>query len=90
MSIESVMPSKHLILLSPSPPAFNLTQHHPPLCSPLSAQGLKTQEPGELENWWRASLHFHKEMCSVQFFFEMCYKLSVFRFSTFVGDVVSV
>ena len=24
MSIESVMPSNHLILLSPSPPAFNL------------------------------------------------------------------
>ena len=28
MSIESVMPSSHLILLSPSPPAFNLSQHH--------------------------------------------------------------
>ena len=27
MSIESVMPSSHLILLSPSPPAFNLSQH---------------------------------------------------------------
>ena len=27
MSIELVMPSKHLILLSPSPPAFNLSQH---------------------------------------------------------------
>ena len=27
MSIESVMPSKHLILSSPSPPAFNLSQH---------------------------------------------------------------
>ena len=27
MSIESVMPSNHLILLSPSPPAFNLSQH---------------------------------------------------------------
>ena len=26
-SIESVMPSRHLILLSPSPPAFNLPQH---------------------------------------------------------------
>ena len=25
--IESVMPSNHLILLSPSPPAFNLSQH---------------------------------------------------------------
>ena len=28
MSIESVMPSNHLILSSPSPPAFNLSQHH--------------------------------------------------------------
>ena len=29
ISIESVMPSNHLILcLSPSPPAFNLSQHH--------------------------------------------------------------
>ena len=27
MSIESVMPSKHLILSSPSHPAFNLSQH---------------------------------------------------------------
>ena len=27
MSIESVMPSIHLILSSPSPPAFNLSQH---------------------------------------------------------------
>ena len=27
MSIESVMPSNHLILLSPSPPALNLSQH---------------------------------------------------------------
>ena len=27
MSIESVMPSNHLILSSPSPPAFNLYQH---------------------------------------------------------------
>ena len=27
MSIESMMPSNHLILLSPSPPAFNLSQH---------------------------------------------------------------
>ena len=27
MSTESVMPSNHLILLSPSPPAFNLSQH---------------------------------------------------------------
>ena len=27
ISIESVMPSNHLILLSPSPPAFNLYQH---------------------------------------------------------------
>ena len=27
MSIESVMPSNHLILLSRSPPAFNLSQH---------------------------------------------------------------
>ena len=27
MSIESVMPSNHLILSSPSPPAFNLSQH---------------------------------------------------------------
>ena len=27
MSIELVMPSSHLILLSPSPPAFNLSQH---------------------------------------------------------------
>ena len=27
MSIESMMPSSHLILLSPSPPAFSLTQH---------------------------------------------------------------
>ena len=27
MSIESVMPSNHLILSSPSPPAFNLLQH---------------------------------------------------------------
>ena len=27
MSIESVMPSNHLILLSPSPPTFNLSQH---------------------------------------------------------------
>ena len=27
MSIESVMPSKHLILSSHSPPAFNLSQH---------------------------------------------------------------
>ena len=27
MFIESVMPSKHLILSSPSPPAFNLSQH---------------------------------------------------------------
>ena len=27
ISIESVMPSNHLILLSPSPPAFNLSQH---------------------------------------------------------------
>ena len=27
MSIESVMPSNHLILSSPSPPAFNLCQH---------------------------------------------------------------
>ena len=26
-SIESVMPSNHLILSSPSPPAFNLSQH---------------------------------------------------------------
>ena len=26
-SIESVMPSNHLILLSPSPPTFNLSQH---------------------------------------------------------------
>ena len=26
MSIESVMPSNHLILLSPSPPAFSLSQ----------------------------------------------------------------
>ena len=27
MSIEWVMPSNHLILLSPSPPALNLSQH---------------------------------------------------------------
>ena len=27
MSIESVMPSKHLILSSPSPPTFNLSHH---------------------------------------------------------------
>ena len=27
MSIESVMPSNHLILSPPSPPAFNLSQH---------------------------------------------------------------
>ena len=27
MSIESVMPSNHLILLAPSPPTFNLSQH---------------------------------------------------------------
>ena len=27
MSIESVMPFNHLILSSPSPPAFNLSQH---------------------------------------------------------------
>ena len=27
MSIESVMPFKHLILSFPSPPAFNLSQH---------------------------------------------------------------
>ena len=27
MSIESVIPSNHLILSSPSPPAFNLSQH---------------------------------------------------------------
>ena len=27
MSIESVMPYNHLILSSPSPPAFNLSQH---------------------------------------------------------------
>ena len=27
MPVESVMPSNHLILLSPSPPAFNLSQH---------------------------------------------------------------
>ena len=27
MSIESVMPSNHLILLSPSPPVFNLSKH---------------------------------------------------------------
>ena len=27
MSSESVMPSNHLILLSPSPPIFNLSQH---------------------------------------------------------------
>ena len=27
MSLESVMPSKHLIPLAPSPPAFNLSQH---------------------------------------------------------------
>ena len=27
MSIESVMPSNHLILSSPSPPVFNLSQH---------------------------------------------------------------
>ena len=27
MSIESVMPSNHLSLSSPSPPAFNLSQH---------------------------------------------------------------
>ena len=27
MSTESVMPSNHLILSSPSPPAFNLSQH---------------------------------------------------------------
>ena len=26
-SIESVMPSNHLILLSPSPPTFNLSQY---------------------------------------------------------------
>ena len=28
MSIESVMPSKHLILCLPSPPSLNLAQHH--------------------------------------------------------------
>ena len=27
MSIDLVMPSNHLILSSPSPPAFNLSQH---------------------------------------------------------------
>ena len=27
MSIESVMPSNHLILSSPSPPAFSVSQH---------------------------------------------------------------
>ena len=27
MSFESVMPSNHLILLAPSPPAFNFSQH---------------------------------------------------------------
>ena len=27
MPIKSVMPSKHLILSSPSPPAFSLSQH---------------------------------------------------------------
>ena len=27
ISIKSVMPSNHLILSSPSPPAFNLSQH---------------------------------------------------------------
>ena len=30
MSIEPVMPSNHLILLSPSPPALNLSQHQGP------------------------------------------------------------
>ena len=28
MTIELVMPSNHLVLLSPSPPAFNLSQLH--------------------------------------------------------------
>ena len=27
MTTEFVMPSNHLVLLSPSPPAFNLSQH---------------------------------------------------------------
>ena len=31
LSIESVMPSNHLILSSPSPPAFNVSQHQGPL-----------------------------------------------------------
>ena len=35
MSIESVMPSNHFILSSPSPPAFNLSQHQSFLMSQL-------------------------------------------------------
>ena len=37
MSIESVMPSNHLILSSPSPSAFNLSQHQGLLVSRLFA-----------------------------------------------------
>ena len=36
MSVESMMPSNHLILSLPSPPALNLSQHHGKASFPVS------------------------------------------------------
>ena len=49
--IESVMPSNHLILASPSPPAFNLSQHQC-LCTLLQYSCLENSMDGGA--WWTA------------------------------------
>ena len=72
MSIESVMPSNHLILLSPSPPALNLSQHQG-LFQWVSSSHLekamathsstlawtiwRTEEPGRLQSMGSWSVH---------------------------------
>ena len=48
MSIQSVMPSNHLILLSPSPPAFNLSQHQGLLYWSIRASVL----PMTIQGWF--------------------------------------
>ena len=57
MSIESVMPSNHFILSSPSPPAFNLSQHQSFLMSqlfPSSGQSIGASAsylPMNIQDW---------------------------------------
>ena len=54
MSIESVMPSTHLILSSPSPPALNLSQHLS-LSTPAALFGDKNTVT--LNNLWFQNKH---------------------------------